>query len=139
MTVVTSFSWSVFSLEKKVFLLKRENEALRGSTGNSFRTSHSTSPTPPSFSSCTDKSLLHEQGSALQVNPPVVSYHRPPFSERGSRCKEQNKWSQSVSQSVSDPVSQPASQPVSQSVSQSVSTPSQPRRSYQSESKLVSK
>ncbi|KAK7112283.1 hypothetical protein V1264_011757 [Littorina saxatilis] len=54
------------SLEKKVFLLKRENEALRGSTGNSFRTSHSTSPTPPSLTSCTDKSLLHEHGTALQ-------------------------------------------------------------------------
>lgn len=53
-------------LEKKVFLLKRENEALRGSTGHSFRTSHSTSPTPPSFSSCPDKSPLHDQGSALQ-------------------------------------------------------------------------
>lgn len=54
------------SLEKKVFLLKRENEALRGSTGVSFRTSHSTSPTPPSFSSCTDKSLLHEQVAFVQ-------------------------------------------------------------------------
>lgn len=57
------------SLEKKVFLLKRENEALRGSTGVSFRTSHSTSPTPPSFSSCTDKSLLHEQVAFVQVFP----------------------------------------------------------------------
>ncbi|KAL8596733.1 hypothetical protein ACOMHN_046350 [Nucella lapillus] len=55
-------------LEKKVFLLKRENEAMRGSTGHSFRTSHSTSPTPPSFSSCIHKSPHpHDQGSsALQ-------------------------------------------------------------------------
>ncbi|XP_059174741.1 uncharacterized protein LOC131954912 [Physella acuta] len=35
------------SLEKKVYLLKREVEALRSSTSVSFRTSHSTSPTPP--------------------------------------------------------------------------------------------
>ncbi|XP_005097528.2 uncharacterized protein LOC101853550 [Aplysia californica] len=35
------------SLEKKVYLLKREVEALRSSTSVSFRTSHSTSPTAP--------------------------------------------------------------------------------------------
>ncbi|KAH9489595.1 hypothetical protein Btru_036453 [Bulinus truncatus] len=41
-------------LEKKVFLLKREVEATRSSTSVSFRTSHSTSPTPP----LTEKSLF---------------------------------------------------------------------------------
>ncbi|KAK0041870.1 bromodomain-containing protein [Biomphalaria pfeifferi] len=40
-------------LEKKVYLLKREVEATRSSTSVSFRTSHSTSPTPPLI----DKSL----------------------------------------------------------------------------------
>ncbi|XP_046565215.1 uncharacterized protein LOC124273916 [Haliotis rubra] len=48
-------------LEKKVFMMKRENEALRSSASISFRTSHSTSPTQPAFSAYTDKSLLHDQ------------------------------------------------------------------------------
>ncbi|XP_076455595.1 uncharacterized protein LOC143290168 [Babylonia areolata] len=73
------------SLEKKVFLLKRENEALRGSTGHSFRTSHSTSPTPPSFSSGQDKSPLHDQGSALQ--------------ERSRPCSRCSQCSSTVSNS----------------------------------------
>lgn len=60
------------SLEKKVLLLKKENEALRS---GSRPTSHSTSPTPASLSS--DRSLLHD-----------ISYHihepyRPP-----SRCSQ---------------------------------------------------
>ncbi|XP_041374259.1 uncharacterized protein LOC121387303 [Gigantopelta aegis] len=53
-------------LEKKVYQFKRENEALRSSASISFRTSHSTSPTPPSISSYTDKSLLHDQSSQIQ-------------------------------------------------------------------------
>ncbi|KAK7507882.1 hypothetical protein BaRGS_00000847 [Batillaria attramentaria] len=73
------------SLEKKVFLLKRENEALRGSTGNSFRTSHSTSPTPPSFSSFTDKSLLQEHGASMQ--------------ERSRPCSRCSQCSSTVSNS----------------------------------------
>lgn len=73
------------SLEKKVFLLKRENEALRGSTGNSFRTSHSTSPTPPSFSSFTDKSLLHDHGAVMQ--------------ERSRPCSRCSQCSSTVSNS----------------------------------------
>ncbi|XP_050388591.1 uncharacterized protein LOC126807804 isoform X2 [Patella vulgata] len=54
------------SLEKKIYLMKRENEALRSSTSISFRTSHSTSPAPPSTSSYTDKSLLHDQTTNIQ-------------------------------------------------------------------------
>ncbi|XP_048237928.1 uncharacterized protein LOC124150358 isoform X2 [Haliotis rufescens] len=53
-------------LEKKVFMMKRENEALRSSASISFRTSHSTSPTQPAFSAYTDKSLLHDQGGHTQ-------------------------------------------------------------------------
>ncbi|GFR63002.1 CAP-Gly domain-containing linker protein 2 [Elysia marginata] len=53
------------SLEKKVYLLKRELEALRSSTSVSFRTSHSTSPTPPLL----EKILVSEQAGALSSRP----------------------------------------------------------------------
>lgn len=53
------------SLEKKVYLLKRELEAVRSSTSVSFRTSHSTSPTPPLL----EKILIAEQTGALGSRP----------------------------------------------------------------------
>ncbi|BFZ21979.1 hypothetical protein BsWGS_25018 [Bradybaena similaris] len=51
------------SLEKKVYLLKREVEALRSSTSVSIRTSNSTSPTPPLIdkSQVTDITCLQER------------------------------------------------------------------------------
>ncbi|RUS90549.1 hypothetical protein EGW08_001726, partial [Elysia chlorotica] len=53
------------SLEKKVYLLKRELEALRSSTSVSFRTSHSTSPTPPLL----ERALVSEQAGTLSSRP----------------------------------------------------------------------
>ncbi|GFO32443.1 hypothetical protein PoB_005894800 [Plakobranchus ocellatus] len=53
------------SLEKKVYLLKREIEALRSSTSASFRTSHSTSATPPLL----EKILVSEQAGGLSSRP----------------------------------------------------------------------
>ncbi|CAL1526600.1 unnamed protein product, partial [Lymnaea stagnalis] len=68
------------SLEKKVYLLKREVEALRSSTSVSFRTSHSTSPTPP----LTEKSLVADT-SCLQ--------------ERSRPCSRCSQCSSNVSNS----------------------------------------
>ncbi|XP_013411140.1 uncharacterized protein LOC106174235 isoform X2 [Lingula anatina] len=52
------------SLEQKVTCLKHENSSLRSSCTGSFRTSHSTSPTPPSFNSFS--ASLQEQGIQTQ-------------------------------------------------------------------------
>ncbi|XP_052079381.1 uncharacterized protein LOC127717676 [Mytilus californianus] len=60
------------SLEKKVLLLTKENQALRS---GSRPTSHSTSPTPASLSS--DKSIIHD--TSYHIQEP----YRPP-----SRCSQ---------------------------------------------------
>ena len=65
-----------FRLETKVRLLRSENESLRQSSSASIRTSHSTSPTPASITSYSDKYPLqdhHTHNKPTQVS--IVFYH----------------------------------------------------------------
>ena len=72
--LITTYMYVISSLERKLHLLRRENDAFRSSISGGSLPSHSTSPTPPSLSSYTEQCVKSLQEQNLHAQ--VTSYTR---------------------------------------------------------------